>query len=303
MAPPSAKKIRANRTNSPAVTTRPVSFQTLMNQRKDSEYFYLNREMDGVMEAIKNYGNPSSENGAAVGNQIEHSEYLRGYCHEYRRRAQNIDLAYDITSPYCGKVIVMGNNENSQLMPISTTDDRVNNSNVPPTVNSLVKSEIRAVAAGGMHTMVLSTEGIPYAWGVNDKGALGRNVGKHEEEEGAPVAVTGFTTTFPSKDAEDICEDGMIHQIAAGVNSSLFLSIHGNVYMCGCYLDAEAHDFSDDDSRKMVDAATKKKEAVIGFNRTPVHVYQLPKKAVAIAAGGDYNAALLDDDTVVTWGE
>jgi alpha-tubulin suppressor-like RCC1 family protein len=37
--------------------------------------------------------------------------------------------------------------------------------------------QILQVACGGMHTVVLTTDGQIYTWGVNDEGALGRETG------------------------------------------------------------------------------------------------------------------------------
>jgi alpha-tubulin suppressor-like RCC1 family protein len=42
--------------------------------------------------------------------------------------------------------------------------------------------------------------------------------------------------------------------------------------------------------------------SVLGHRCEPVHVFQLPGRAKFIAAGGSINAAILEDDSLVTWG-
>ena len=69
---------------------------------------------------------------------------------------------------------------------------------------------------GGMHTVALSSNGVPYSWGCNDDKALGRD---GPEEKVLPV---------PLK----ILVDG----IAVGDSHSIFYSTIDSVaFMCGLY--------------------------------------------------------------------
>lgn len=313
MSPPSSKNQRRAKATPPKPAAQATSFVARMKQLKDVEYQLLNKKNTKLLEALsKNANNvnastltntfPMVQNGCTPESQL-----LRYSMQEYLRVASIIDLAYDSTTHYCGKVIGMGSNEGCQLMPISVddADDDDNekefkpNSNIPPTIISFFKRDIRAVSAGGLHSMALSTNGTPYTWGNSSKGVLGTNA---TIQEGYPLAVSGFYTTHPDP-SNNICEDGQIHQIAAGDVHSLFLSINGNVYQCGAYIDGESNEFSDDDSKKVMDGDTKKEMPVFGFNQKPVHVYQLPKKAIAISASKGYNAAVLEDHSLFTWGE
>jgi Regulator of chromosome condensation (RCC1) repeat len=302
---PSSKK---QRRKSPARTQQqPTSFLARMKRLKRSEYKRLN---NGHAEVLKGLSNNSSNVNASIlaknlpMSQNATTDVIRHGMYEYARVARLIDLAFD-TTLHRGKVMGMGSNEGCQLMPLSTDgnddndddDDFVSNSNIPPTF--VLTLEIRAVSAGGLHSIALATNGTPYTWGNSSKGVLGTIT---DLREGNPLPVTGFHTTYQNSQ-ENICEDGMIHQIAAGDAHSLFLSINGNVYQCGVYLDAESNDFSDDDSKKVVDGNTDKKNGIFGFNQKPVHVYQLPKKVITISASRDFNAAILEDHTLVTWGE
>ena len=304
MSQPSSKKQRRTHAASPAIATQ-STYLTRMNQGKDSEYRHLKNAGTKLLKRLSNkssYVNASMLTKKFPMAQSGTTDELRLAANEYARVARTIDLAYDSTTHFCGKVIGMGSNEGMQLMPLSICDDDadvVSNSNIPPTYLSLMKKDVRAVSAGGLHSMALSTNGIPYTWGSSSKGVLGTNA---SIQDGCPSPVTGFYTTYPNH-STNICEDGLIQHIAAGDVHSLFLSINGNVYQCGVYIDSDGNNFSDDDSKKIVDVDTKKENSVLDFNQKPVHVYQLPKKAIAISAGKDYNAAILEDHSLVTWGE
>jgi hypothetical protein len=65
------------------------------------------------------------------------------------------------------------------------------------------------------------------------------------------------------------------------------------VYQCGAYRDVEDLPYSD------MDGPTG---TPLAFNPTPVHVFQMPGKPKEIFAGRSFNAALLPDHTLVTWG-
>ena len=45
-----------------------------------------------------------------------------------------------------------------------------------------VDGKVKAVAAGGMHSLCLTTDGKVWSFGCNDEGALGRPI--NEDEEG-----------------------------------------------------------------------------------------------------------------------
>jgi hypothetical protein len=298
------RRTQASIQQSPASTTGTVStrtpFQVRMDYLKQVEYQRLNEEGHRLLNYLRSMSGPKTD------------LMCRGM-NEYLREAQIIDLAYDSTTKYRGKVIGMGNNESSQLLPkiIADGDDDAQKdvmlSNFSPTYISLLKVDIRAVSAGGLHSLALSTNGVPYSWGASDDGALGRIItettGNNEnvDLEGQPAPVTGFYTAFPNQQ-NCACEDGQIIHIAASETNSLFLSIQGNVYQCGAYISSDGKKFSVV-SEKIVGGGTTTTKTVFGINQKPAHVYQLPNKAIAISAGAESSAAILQDHTLVTWGK
>lgn len=185
---------------------------------------------------------------------------------------------------------------------------------VPPFLKQITaknKSTIsfRSLSAGGALSVALSVDGNPYTWGSNDDGSLGRLVKSSDDEdeqrnerlmvsematedimtEDDPGIVKGFRT-YP----DGINEDGTIILTAAGDSHILFLSLSGNVYQCGMYKDM--------DSGKFSDPGDEKSSSVLGVNATPVHIHRIKKPCIGIYTRGSFNAALLDDYSIVTWG-
>ncbi len=139
-------------------------------------------------------------------------------------------------------------------------------SDVPVSVQSL--RFVTAVAAGAEHTLALLADGKVMAWGANHDGQLGA------EEEGfassVPVEVVGLTAKATA--------------IAAGAGHSLALLSNGTVMAWG-----------DNENGQLGTGATA--EAV----ETPAAVRGLTN-VKAIAAGGESSLALLDNGTVMAWG-
>jgi alpha-tubulin suppressor-like RCC1 family protein len=308
MSTPSAKKQRravvVHATSPAPAAPQQSSFLDRMNQLKDLQYQRLYKQFFKVLHTLSDDSSTSNESMRTTIYPMEQDGVtyeLRQNMNEYVRIARLIDSSFDVTG---GRVMGMGSNESLQLMPGSNDNDDVNddvksNTDIPPTYLSLVTREIRAVSAGGTHSIALATNGIPYTWGSSDLGVLGTTT---VVIDGNPAPVTGFHTTYHDP-SNNICEDGLIHQVSAGDAHSLFLSINGNVYQCGVYLDSDSTRYSDDDRKKVVDIDPQKEKGVFGFNPKPVHVHQLPQKAIAISAGKGFNAAILEDHTLVTWGE
>jgi len=90
---------------------------------------------------------------------------------------------------------------------------------------ALVKdlSRVKAVCAGGMHTVCLTKEGKVYTFGCNDEGALGRTMEDEEEECCVPALVD-----LPSKAI----------QISAGDSHTAALTEDGHVYIWGTFRDS-----------------------------------------------------------------
>ncbi len=75
------------------------------------------------------------------------------------------------------------------------------------------------MAAGGLHTVVLTAEGGVYTFGCNDEGALGRET-VEEEDNFEPRRVE-----LPAP----------VQQVSAGDSHSLALTREGHVYIWGTF--------------------------------------------------------------------
>lgn len=139
-------------------------------------------------------------------------------------------------------------------------------SDVPVSVQSL--RFVTAVAAGAEHTLALLADGKVMAWGSNGWGQLGA------EEE-------GFSSSVP---VEVVGLGGRATAIAAGADHSLALLSNGTVMAWG-----------DNEHGQLGTGATA--EAV----EKPTAVRGLTNVR-AIAAGGESSLALLDNGTVMAWG-
>jgi alpha-tubulin suppressor-like RCC1 family protein len=132
------------------------------------------------------------------------------------------------------------------------------------------QSNVNTVAAGGQHELALLLDGTMMSWGSNNEGQLGNGVVSGFAD--APVKVSlpaGKTATA----------------IAAGESHSLALLNDGSVVAWGRNFEGQLGNGANSDSN------------------VPVPV-QLPagKTAIAIAAGGNFSLALLNDGSIVSWG-
>jgi alpha-tubulin suppressor-like RCC1 family protein len=198
---------------------------------------------------------------------------------EYLRVQRDIDQLYHRPA---GDVVAMGMDDCSQLGIAKTADDDKEMEYAPTLVRNLPSNTIQ-VASGGLHSVALMDSGEVYTWGCNDDYALGREV-----TEETSHLVEKVTAGFDPADVNQMVA------IEAGDSHSLFLSLQGNVYMCGMYKDVDSGKFHDVNPGQKL---TK------GSNNIPVKAYQIPQKVRKIAAGFSWNAAILADDSMVTWGE
>lgn len=153
------------------------------------------------------------------------------------------------------------------------------------------------VSCGGAHTVCRDANGQVYAFGSSDEGAMGRD----GQDYTGDLRVTGF---YPSKHASFLTpvdnEDNCIVKVRSGTLTTLFLTIHGNLYETGCY-----RDYLD---KKLCmpkppdDTSVQVNVFPYGVNRKPTHLYQICGKVVDMACGTWMNAAILEDCTLLTWG-
>jgi len=138
-------------------------------------------------------------------------------------------------------------------------------SDVPAPVTSL--KFVTAVAAGGHHSLALLANGTVDAWGGNGFGQLGDG---GTTESSVPVAVQGLSG---------------VKAIAAGASHSLALLTNGTVMAWG-----------DNESGQLgIGTAAERSEL-------PVAVKALTG-VKAISAGANFSLALLNNGTVMAWGE
>ena len=246
-----------------------------------------------------------------------------GYCHLtsiYTQEAARLRRLYCKTY---GDVAVCGDGDCGQL----GCGQGVSAARSPRIVAGLRGMQVGAVAAGGLHTLVLTDSGEVHSFGCNDEGALGGETvddgylpckvegfvpsafGPNSGKESAPPRVTSF------EERKRQVGEATIVQIVAGETTSLALSEDGDVYMWGSYRDNEGRKFRhmpprDDDrtptGRK--DMATLEEDEPEdwyhpprGNQDWPMHLC-LEKKAMDVSAGEGWAVALLEDGSIVTWG-
>jgi alpha-tubulin suppressor-like RCC1 family protein len=168
-----------------------------------------------------------------------------------------------------GTVWAWGQNNSGQL------GDGANNDNASPVqVKAFFLVRAVAIAAGGNHSLAVDGNGEVWAWGQNDFGQLGDSTIANRS---TPVKVKHLNNVI---------------QVAAGANHSLALKSDGSVWAWGDRRHLQLGDGGNSPSL------------------TPVHVPEgLPvapqtflSNIAAIAAGGDHNFAMGQQNSVWFWG-
>ena len=292
-------------------TTTTTSFTEWMNRT-------LTYHLHGIVRACNSIFRDQMERNSAMMNAPPQPPGQRRRPLTLEPEAREADrLVTDATHRYGlrhGDIIIMGLNDYYQCgLPeeVGLGDDR--RDWIPPTVLGSVSSSssssssslyqkapnICQIAAGGMGSFAVSTHGRVYSWGSSDQGYLGRPLDPRIESdlaEATPAEITGLVAVDPR--THRTCHDtGCIRQIAAGANHALALSIHGHVYMWGMYKDSDSGVFSDVEGPD---------GSPLGFNDVPVQVQFPPgcAKVLDVITGSEafYNAVLLEDGQVLTWG-
>jgi alpha-tubulin suppressor-like RCC1 family protein len=163
-----------------------------------------------------------------------------------------------------GQLFAWGANLFGQLGNGTTTG-----SDVPVPVTMPGGVSFSAIAAGGDHSLAVSSAGQVYAWGANFDGQLGTG---NTSPSPVPVAVPGPPgTTFTS--------------VAAGTSHSLALTLSGQVYAWGLNASGQLGDGTMVDSPSMV-AVSMPAGAVVS----------------SIATGAAHSLALTSGGQVFVWG-
>ncbi|CAG7849420.1 Guanine nucleotide exchange factor SRM1 AltName: Full=Pheromone response pathway component SRM1; AltName: Full=Pre-mRNA-processing protein 20; AltName: Full=Regulator of chromosome condensation; AltName: Full=Suppressor of receptor mutations 1; AltName: Full=mRNA transport protein 1 [Serendipita indica DSM 11827] len=158
---------------------------------------------------------------------------------------------------------------------------------------------IEAVAAGGMHSLMLDEQGKVWSWGVNDDSALGRQTEGVKDADGNPVDQEELSATPHVIDA-------LVEQkfravvVVAGDCTGAALSDKGELRIWGTFRSPEGQKaFSSTEKAK--DGAAR----AAGASET-LHPVALPGfksiQIAAISAGANHVIALTTDGLVYGWG-
>ena len=249
--------------------------------------------------------------------------FFVGVCDNYFRESDGSIRRFN---RQYGDVIVMGSGDCGQL----GCGESVTEARRPKVVANMRGMDINQVASGGLHSLALDNGGRVYSFGCNDEGSLGWHETEEMDDGALPSEVKGFYPSQfgPNGKTESMVDgnghllpfeerkEAVITQIAAGETQSVALSSEGDVYMWGTLKDNEGRKFRHmppgDDTRtrtgfKDMDSLEDDEDPVYyhpprGNQDWPSHVVQMPMKAKDISAGASFIAALLEDDTIVTWG-
>jgi len=167
-----------------------------------------------------------------------------------------------------GTVWAWGRNYFFMLGSGQLGDGTTTNRHTPVQVQNL--SNVRAVAAGGLHSLALREDGTVWAWGSN--GSLSTGFGR-----------LGDDTTIHRHTPVQVQNLSNVRAIAAGGHHSVALREDGTVWAWGSNLWGQLGDGTQ--SNRL----------------TPVQVQNL-SNVKAIAAGREHSMALREDGTVWTWG-
>lgn len=179
-----------------------------------------------------------------------------------------------------GTVAAWGDNSGGQL-----GDNTFSPSTVPVAVTRtagsvLAGKTVVAVAAGGMHSQALCSDGTVAGWGANSDGQLGVNSGSEREK----VAMEVPTWFGP-------LQGRSVVRISAGGTHSLALCSDGTLVAWG-----------DNFSGKLGDNSTTQRKYPVAVNVAAGTSALAGKSVISIAACSSHSLALCSDGTVAAWG-
>lgn len=162
-------------------------------------------------------------------------------------------------------------------------------------------SNVTVLACGGLHNAVVCSDGTVYTWGCNDEGALGINDDKNKVDTSFfPVQVHRLCQHLP--DLKSFPPSDAIKWVGTGDSHTLALSYTGKVYMFGAYKDKEGRCWRDIPPAGWPEIKDSKDKAPQGIQGFPVPVSLIKDKVDMVACGSSFNVALLEDNTLLTWG-
>jgi alpha-tubulin suppressor-like RCC1 family protein len=172
-----------------------------------------------------------------------------------------------------GTLAAWGANLSGQLGNGSTTS-----SSVPVLVDRsgvLKNKTVVAVAAGGVHSLVLCSDGTLAAWGLNSSGQLGNN---STTDRNVPVLVS----------RTGVLSGKTVIAVAAGSNHSLAVCSDGSVATWGF-----------NSTGQLGNNSTTSSSVPVLVNQSGVLI---GKTVISVAAGEAHSLALCSDGTLTAWG-
>jgi alpha-tubulin suppressor-like RCC1 family protein len=191
----------------------------------------------------------------------------------YGGTGNDLVLVWANTRPFA-----WGWNSKGQLGDSSQTQRQLP---VPVTATGVLAGKtVVALAAGGVHSLALCSDGTVFAWGDNTYGQLGDN---STNSYNVPVAVN-------TDSGVSALSGKVVVGITAGLNHSLALCSDGTLAAWGFNRYGQLGDNTNRNRLAPVAVNTNSGSALHG------------RTVVAIAAGFDHNLALCGDGTVAAWG-
>jgi hypothetical protein len=337
--------------SSPSPSSQEQTFAELLTAKHRSALTAVHKRYEEMVQKVR-----LCETRASTPNDWEQIKLALQFCLDVRdqgiRHAQKLygilGVSDRLGTEGCD-LIVCGENESHALgLPLDSTDYNKGRADTEPVLLKVEKdsnfSNPRVICAGNMHSVALTTAGVPFSWGCPDRGVLGRPftergpINNSSGECGpagtleTPHPITGFRSNLGVK------EDEQIFQVAVGISHCHYLSLSGQVYSSGTFVDAEnnpilvpkaptiggspvsgpvdpnaqspavspampvnsAPDLPAPNSLIIPTTHTMDEEHEEELYVTPI---SFPGRVVSIHSGTSFSAAILEDGTLCTWGE
>lgn len=179
-------------------------------------------------------------------------------------------LRHSLVLNYDGRILSFGDNSFGQL------GDGTNlNRSLPTELD--YPSDVVSIAAGFWHSLAVTSDGTVYAWGRNLYGQLGTGDTKNESQ---PVLVPDLPP---------------VAKVAAGAHHSVALTMDGAVYAWGRDTELEVGT-TESEAIKDMDGT------ILGTRVLKPHLV-IESGAVAIAAGQYFTLVLMEDGSVLAFGD
>ena len=218
-------------------------------------------------------------------------EFLRAACRDYVAYANEIEAEFAdaprredegkrAEARARGEVYVWGQGDSAQLGLGGDVDERRRPTRV--TTGAMGEASATRIAAGGTHTLALTSDGACYSWGNNDNGALGRVVNKDADPDAeyAPGKV-------------ELPLDVKVVMVSTGDSHGCALTESGEVWAWGQF--------------RTTNGAWAFNPNTLDAQKTsfPFQIYapaSSKERAKAIASGVDHVLALSREGGVYSWG-